>query len=190
MAPRVPTILGWAGFDGGYRRAVSFARTLDSRQPDDDPILKPPACPPHSANFEAVYDPFVDCGCYEAISGPILSAQITGTTGLAGGPVTLTWDGSGWSAVIGTATIDFYALAGCTGTVFSSQTCDIILSAFCAVVGSNVVYNASANLDGVTAGDSGLFLSGSGSLGVSLSNTITCDGQHAGILGAVTLALA
>lgn len=34
--PRTPTILGWTGFDGGYRRAVSFAR-LPKRAVEDDP---------------------------------------------------------------------------------------------------------------------------------------------------------
>lgn len=70
MAPRRQTPLGWVGFDGGLKRAISFARRKREEEEDDDrtqPRRRP--CVEDGTLLDLTLTGITICGCAVFVGG-------------------------------------------------------------------------------------------------------------------------
>lgn len=144
--PRTATIAGWSGFDGGYRRAVSFAKYSGREVEDDDgPVIIPGTCwATYGDILSATVTGVALCGCFVLFGAPDRFFSATGWTGVNGAnmPLAATSPGdpanTGWSGIIGTITLQEFdgstvrPIANCDGaTIGAPFAVDVVLEVTC-----------------------------------------------------------
>ncbi len=180
MAPRTPTIIGWAGFDGGLKRAVSFAKV--NREPEDDPIPKPRICHDLYGDFlDAVISGIIICPACYTLSGNDYKFEFV--SGINGSHST-EWDGGAWrNNNIGQVKITQYPSSNgtCAGTGVE-DTGNVSLEIDC--TGDNVLLvNIAVSANGLATG---LFFNDAGVIEEDIPNQIDIGGCGSGVFGAAS----
>lgn len=179
---RLPTPMGWAGFDYGHKRAISFARQPKELQDDPPHRSAPSLC--LEEDLELVLSGVVFCSGCTAVDGD----SITITAADINGIYTLPYVGDGiihdWLLEgAGSISFDFFVGPDCedSGTTFDLE---FAITVHC----SGGVYTMEIIID---AGVDGLdAFRGEGSLGEPIDNTTSCgDGLASGGTATLTAAL-
>lgn len=172
MAPRVPTIIGWVGFDGGYRRAISFARSLVRKEPDDDPILKPPAPCDYGPELLVTIGTFTICGCAADAFRSYKVLSDTVAPGVYSAPTTAGNLGP-WEANVGEAEMQTYA-----DSDFDCLTPAGVPSHPAVLVAISCVDDIITVTGRITDGVQPIFFA-TGAIGDTLTNTLDCTNRMA-----------